>query len=477
MLTGDAFGAVSGEMDRLRADSLRPAGGDVKSPRKDAQTGQTGNSFPEMLESMQNAMDRASGTGTEAGRETENRHPVSKTDKEQGNLTGAGKDRDAAGQDAAADAGIFPPPVQERPVPVFDGKDGVLAADVLPEENSAENSLVSVLPDNPADVLAGTENLPGTKPASARSQKPETAAGADTASGTAEHLPAVSAGTAGETRSAFRLTVKETETAGAAEQPEQTAESGKQNRAEEKTQDAVLSVLDLRRAGNREAAELAAEKFSLDGNAAVPEIRPDAKAETEPEFFSFAADGGRNSFADNGGFSFRGSSPVSPSGSMTEAASAPSAPFAEKLAAELRSHAADLVRAGQIVLRDGGQGTLRLTLHPETLGQVRIHLELSGERKLSGRISVSSREAWEAFSGSMDSLVQAFAEEGFDTQGFDLSWSGTDGSGYAPDGKISAPFYASSVPDVMPEPEVSDNQTASLRTFRRGGLYAVDVFA
>ena len=209
----------------------------------------------------------------------------------------------------------------------------------------------------------------------------------------------------------------------------------------------------------------------------MPEIRPDAKAETEPEFFSFAADGGRNSFADNGGFSFRGSSPVSPSGSMTEAASAPSAPFAEKLAAELRSHAADLVRAGQIVLRDGGQGTLRLTLHPETLGQVRIHLELSGERKLSGRISVSSREAWEAFSGSMDSLVQAFAEEGFDTQGFDLSWSGTDGSGYAPDGKISAPFYASSVPDVMPEPEVSDNQTASLRTFRRGGLYAVDVFA
>ena len=285
MLTGDAFGAVSGEMDRLRADSLRPAGGDVKSPRKDAQTGQTGNSFPEMLESMQNAMGRASGTGTEAGRETENRHPVSKTDKEQGNLTGAGKDRDAAGQDAAADAGIFPPPVQERPVPVFDGKDGVLAADVLPEENSADNSLVSVLPDNPADVLAGTENLPGTKPASARSQKPETAAGADTASGTAEHLPAVSAGTAGETRSAFRLTVKETETAGAAEQPEQTAESGKQNRAEEKTQDAVLSVLDLRRAGNREAAELAAEKISPDGNAAVPEIRPDAKAETEPDFF------------------------------------------------------------------------------------------------------------------------------------------------------------------------------------------------
>ena len=47
--------------------------------------------------------------------------------------------------------------------------------------------------------------------------------------------------------------------------------------------------------------------------------------------------------------------------------------FAERLASELRNNAADIVRAGQVILRNGGEGTIRLALHPETLGAVRIH--------------------------------------------------------------------------------------------------------
>ena len=153
--------------------------------------------------------------------------------------------------------------------------------------------------------------------------------------------------------------------------------------------------------------------------------------------------------------------------------------FAEKLSAEIRANASEFVRAGQIVLRNGSEGMIRLTLHPETLGPVRISLEMSGDKKLSGKIMVSSQEAWDAFEGSMDSLVRSFNGEGFDTAGFDLSWAG-GGAGSEErnmEGKISSPFYASSIPDVMPGGISSDNKMARDGARVRGSWYAVDVFA
>jgi len=124
--------------------------------------------------------------------------------------------------------------------------------------------------------------------------------------------------------------------------------------------------------------------------------------------------------------------------------------FADMLSAELRSSLPDIVRTGAIVLKDAHSGLIRLTLHPEHLGNVRISLDLN-DRKVGGRIIVSSREAYDAFVGNMDALRDAFISEGFTSDGFDLSWhDGKDESGsQTADGQTSAPFYAGSIPDVM----------------------------
>lgn len=83
--------------------------------------------------------------------------------------------------------------------------------------------------------------------------------------------------------------------------------------------------------------------------------------------------------------------------------------FASMLSEELRANSADLVKTGHIVLKDNNQGLIRLTLHPESLGNVRISLDLS-EKKISGKIIVSSREAYEAFNENLDGLSKAFVE-------------------------------------------------------------------
>lgn len=97
--------------------------------------------------------------------------------------------------------------------------------------------------------------------------------------------------------------------------------------------------------------------------------------------------------------------------------------FTSMLSAEIRANAADLVKAGSIVLRDGNKGTINLTLHPEELGNVKIRLQIS-DNILTGRITVVSEEAYNAFKSNIAALTEAFASNGFDTAGFDLSWSG-----------------------------------------------------
>jgi len=106
------------------------------------------------------------------------------------------------------------------------------------------------------------------------------------------------------------------------------------------------------------------------------------------------------------------------------------ASFASMLSNEIRSNAADLVKTGSIILRDGNRGSINLILHPEELGNVKIRLQLS-DNILTGRITVASEEAYHAFKANIASLTEAFASNGFDTTGFDLSWSGQDADGAA----------------------------------------------
>ncbi len=151
--------------------------------------------------------------------------------------------------------------------------------------------------------------------------------------------------------------------------------------------------------------------------------------------------------------------------------------FASMLSQELRNNASDFVKTGAIVLRDNNAGTIRLTLHPESLGSVKIKLELSGERRISGKIVVSSEEAYEAFNESLSGLQDAFVEGGFESAGFDLAFAGQGGGesgGNDAAGAKSSPFYASSIPDVMSGAERVDSMRDG---YRDTGAFAINVFA
>lgn len=87
----------------------------------------------------------------------------------------------------------------------------------------------------------------------------------------------------------------------------------------------------------------------------------------------------------------------------------------------------DIVKAGKIVLKDNNAGTIRLNLQPESLGRVRIFLELNEGKKLRGKVTVNSKEAFSAFQENLNELVASFEENGFQMDGFDISWTSSDG--------------------------------------------------
>jgi flagellar hook-length control protein FliK len=102
--------------------------------------------------------------------------------------------------------------------------------------------------------------------------------------------------------------------------------------------------------------------------------------------------------------------------------------FEDILARELHQNFnGDIVRHASMALRDGGEGTIKLSLKPESLGNVKIHLELA-ENKITGRIVVESEEALRAFKREIHSLEQAFKESGFNNANLNLSMS-SDGRG------------------------------------------------
>ena len=97
------------------------------------------------------------------------------------------------------------------------------------------------------------------------------------------------------------------------------------------------------------------------------------------------------------------------------------------LARELhQSFNGDIVRHASMALRNGGEGTIKIALHPETLGNVKIHLEMT-ENKITGHIVVESEEALNAFRKEISALEQAFKDSGYADASLDLSMT-ADGS-------------------------------------------------
>jgi hypothetical protein len=95
--------------------------------------------------------------------------------------------------------------------------------------------------------------------------------------------------------------------------------------------------------------------------------------------------------------------------------------FEDILSRELHQNLnGDIVRHASVILRDGGEGLIRLSLKPDTLGNVKIRLEMA-ENKITGHIVVESGEALRAFEREIGALEQAFRDSGFD--GADLNMS------------------------------------------------------
>jgi hypothetical protein len=136
--------------------------------------------------------------------------------------------------------------------------------------------------------------------------------------------------------------------------------------------------------------------------------------------------------------------------------------FADALSRELReAYNAEIVQRAAVVLKDGGEGLIRLALKPEALGAVKIRLELADNR-VAGRIVVESDEALKAFSKELKSLEQAFVDGGFDGASIELALSsggGGDSSAGSRGRTDDRPFfsdrliaseYGSAVADIEP---------------------------
>jgi len=234
----------------------------------------------------------------------------------------------------------------------------------------------------------------------------------------------------------------------------QSIEASAPAKSARKDKKSIIGVRDERTDAASGVADTAARNVTL----------KEGEANTAEMSISFRPAGERSSFSDSAGLK----SSQGTDGNRS---------FSSMLSQELQASAGEFVRAGQIVLRDNDAGVIKLTLHPESLGNVKISLELSGDKKISGKIVVASQEAYDAFNESLGSLQDAFAQSGFDATGFDLSFAG-QGSGDGARGEggrtDATPFYAQSIPDVMPAAFAADSDRGA---GRYAGMSAINVFA
>jgi flagellar protein FlbC len=82
----------------------------------------------------------------------------------------------------------------------------------------------------------------------------------------------------------------------------------------------------------------------------------------------------------------------------------------------------ELIRASNMILKEGG-GEIRLVLKPESLGSIRIRMNLV-DNHIEGRIVVDSSAVKQVIDGSIDALTRALTAEGFQTGALQVSVGG-----------------------------------------------------
>ena len=108
--------------------------------------------------------------------------------------------------------------------------------------------------------------------------------------------------------------------------------------------------------------------------------------------------------------------------------------FEDALARELQGNlSADIVKDAALIIRNGGEGTIRLSLRPASLGDIKIRLEMT-ENKITGHIIVESKEALRAFERELPVLEKAFKDSGFSETNLQM-FLAQDGRNYAGSGQ------------------------------------------
>jgi len=132
-----------------------------------------------------------------------------------------------------------------------------------------------------------------------------------------------------------------------------------------------------------------------------------------------------------------------PDASFSATQAAPGRDFSSVLAEQLKAGwNNDIVQNAHLILKDGDQGTIRLRLHPDSLGSVKIELQLS-DNNISGKIIVESQEAKSAFERNMAQLQDAFKQGGFESARLEVQvGSGNSGAagGKGQDGPV--PYWS-----------------------------------
>ena len=223
-----------------------------------------------------------------------------------------------------------------------------------------------------------------------------------------------------------------------------------------------LSVLDLRRSVESRKKYSTASAASEE-TAKSPAIETKAPVnDSGREVFRELSLGAKVS-ADAGGYP----APAKADGGPTQ-------DFRSMLAERLRdAWNGEIVQSARVVLRDGDAGTIRMRLKPESLGNVKIELNLA-ENNISGRILVESDEAKSAFERNMSHLSDAFMQSGFTSARLEVAVGG--GSGGSRDSRRddgSGPFFSERLRGVVGS--TADPATSASAYARRGG--AVDILA
>jgi flagellar hook-length control protein FliK len=233
-----------------------------------------------------------------------------------------------------------------------------------------------------------------------------------------------------------------------------------------------LTVIDLRR--QNDAKKVRSGKEATGGEASFAEPTKAALREGTP-----APDSSNAQFRELT-FDARG---TGESGSLTQArsdaevASGRGQDFQSMLSERLHDQwNGEIVQSAHIVLRDGDTGTIRLRLRPESLGNVKIELNLS-DNNISGKIVVESDEAKSAFEKNMNDLADAFKQGGFDSAKLEVAvGSGSGGGTQAQGGRSEGsadPFFSERLRSTVSSP--ADPATAASAYSRRGS--SVDMFA